>query len=115
MSGAAHYRKGARGEYMAMAHLQLRGWYVTRSYASKGPWDLLALKRGEQPLMVQVKAGASDYMRPSARAELLKLAHYTGSRAIVCHVPHPSASSFESVSYVELTTMADRVAFAVSA
>lgn len=97
--GAAAYRKGRAGEYLARAHLEQLGWYVTRSYASKGAWDLLALRPGDWPLMVQVKVGARAYLSPDERGKLVRLAVDAGAQAIVCMVPQPYAANYEGVTY----------------
>lgn len=52
------YRKGARAERIVKADLEARGYHTVRRYASKGPYDLLAVPSGPgQPFMVEVKAG----------------------------------------------------------
>lgn len=105
------YAKGYAGEANARAHLERCGFFVIRAYMSKGPWDLLALAPDTAPLFIQVKAGGTFYMRPSDRAALLAVAHRAGGRALLCHVPHPYSSTHDGIDYVELTSMADRVAF----
>ncbi len=87
-------------------YLQAHGWVVIRSYASKGPYDLLALRPcGELEstvLVVQVKSGIPAYLRPSERAALLLCAHRLGGRAVV--------AGYEGgrFGFQWLTSMADR-------
>ena len=109
MPGASPYRRGTVGERLARAHLESMGWYVTRAYLSRGAWDLLALMRGAPGLMVQVKTGERGYMLPDDRMALIALAHRTGCKPILCHVPRPYASTFDGISYRVLLNMSDPV------
>lgn len=104
----AQYRKGRDGEYLCMAYLEEQSWYVTRAYASKGPWDVLALHPDCSPMMVQVKTGDTAYMRPKERAALLGAAARAGAMAVLCAVPHPYSGTYEGIRFWHLETMADR-------
>jgi Holliday junction resolvase len=48
------YVKGRRFEHYVKDKLEARGWIVTRSAGSKGPFDLLAVKNGKI-LLIQCK------------------------------------------------------------
>lgn len=48
-------RSGTRLETSAKGMLERRGYYVVKSFASKGALDLLAVGLGRPPLMVQAK------------------------------------------------------------
>jgi len=110
--GAAPKRKGTAGERLCMAYLEANGWYVTRSYASLGPWDVLAMRdgpRGCEAMMIQVKATATASLAPSERARLLAMAHRAGALPVACAVPHPYASAtYEGMAWWLLTGPASR-------
>lgn len=86
--GAFAYRKGRTNEYRVRDWLRAQGWYVIRSYASKGPYDLLAMRPCPSVddacsvLMVQVKTG-KPYARPDERAALRTLARRAGAMPVV--------------------------------
>jgi hypothetical protein len=68
-------RKGWRREDQARKQLEKEGYYVTRSGASLGAWDLVAIRREwarveTQPVvrLVQVKSN-----RPPSRKEMARL------------------------------------------
>ncbi len=64
---------GTRREHSVKRLLEHAGWVVMRAPASIGEADLIALKRGERPRFVQVKANlGSPYMnfRRAERAAL---------------------------------------------
>ena len=48
------YVKGRRFEHYIKDRLEAKGWIVTRSAGSKGPFDLLAVKNGKI-LLIQCK------------------------------------------------------------
>ncbi|MEM1546471.1 MAG: restriction endonuclease [Candidatus Methanomethylicia archaeon] len=48
------YVKGRRFEHYIKDKLEAKGWIVTRSAGSKGPFDLLAVKNGKI-LLIQCK------------------------------------------------------------
>ena len=49
------YQKGYRNEHKTELILEYNGWHVNRNHASKGVEDLLAIKKGKQPMMIQCK------------------------------------------------------------
>ena len=82
---------GTRVEHKVMRTLAAEGWVVMRAPASIGVADVLALKCGERPRMVQVKANkdGGPYMnfRPTERAELRAVAERAGAVAELCWWP----------------------------
>jgi Holliday junction resolvase len=65
-------------------------WWVVRAAGSKGDADLVALKLGRRPMMVEVKSDAvSPYAHfgPQARAELSLAAELAGADAVLCWWP----------------------------
>jgi len=77
----ARYHKGRRFEYRVKRHLEQQGYVVFRCAASR-PVDLVALKPGEQPMLVECKYGKSRLTGPS-REVLLELARRAGARALL--------------------------------
>lgn len=92
-----------------MRHLEELGWYVTRAYASRGPWDLLAMHRDRAPLMIQVKATEQAYMLPEERAALITMADRAGAMPVACACPHPYSSTLEGLRYWVLEVGASRI------
>jgi len=79
-------RKGAHKERQSKALLEADGWHVTKAGGSLGAADLVALKNGERPMLVQVKAtarGPFDGFGPSERGELLSVAKGAGAVPIL--------------------------------
>ena len=77
----ARYHKGRRFEYRVKRHLERQGYVVFRCAASR-PVDLIALKPGEPPLLVECKYGKSKLTEADRRA-LLELARRAGARALL--------------------------------
>ena len=77
----AHYRKGRRFEYHVKHHLEQQGYAVFRCAGSR-PVDLVALKPGEPPLLVECKYGKSKLTEADRKA-LLELARKAGARLIL--------------------------------
>lgn len=72
--GAGAYRKGHRAELIVKSILERHGFHVQRSYASKGPYDLLALTPlTGSPVFIEVK-GWSATITPRERTLLVALA-----------------------------------------
>lgn len=82
MSGGASNRQ--RGDYFERQvrdALTRYGWLVVRPGGSRGPADLVALRDGSTPLLVQCKL--SGRIDPAERRALRDAAEYAGARAIV--------------------------------
>lgn len=52
-----NYEKGRRGEYEVKAMLEKQGWQVYRTAGSHSAVDLVCLRDGNKPLLIQVKRG----------------------------------------------------------
>jgi Holliday junction resolvase len=66
------------------------GWVVYRAAGSHGNADLVALKRGHVPLLIQVKASAGgpfEHFRPDERQMLFAEARESGARAFLAWWP----------------------------
>jgi hypothetical protein len=57
-----NYKKGRRYERKTRQILEKQGYYVTRSAASKGAFDLIAIKEDSIKLL-QIKAGSSPFSK----------------------------------------------------
>lgn len=82
---------GTRREHAVRRMLEANDWLVTRAPASLGEADLVALKRGERPMLVQVKANVSGgpwaNFRPRERLALREAASRAGAVAMLAHWP----------------------------
>ncbi len=80
------YKKGANYEYKVKSKLELKGYKVYRSYASKGTFDLIATKK-DKIIGVQVKRLTSknpSYLTPKDR-ESLNLELERGDKPYILH------------------------------
>lgn len=75
-----NYRHGADLERAVKKLFEANGYYVIKSGGSKGPADLVALKRGET-VLVQCKL--DGYLLPKDRKDLWCLAQSVGARNAV--------------------------------
>jgi Holliday junction resolvase len=75
---------------------QLRDWYLSRDYwvcraaGSLGDADLVVLRAGERPKLVECKANAGSPFKtfgPKDRADLLFAAGLAGADAVLAHWP----------------------------
>lgn len=81
---------GHSRERQVRKHLEDEGWFVVRAAGSLGEVDLVALKDGEDPQLVEVKATAGGpyaHFGPSDRSELLDAAAKAGADAMLCWWP----------------------------
>lgn len=79
MSSRGHSRERA-----VKALLEEQGWFVTRAAGSLGDADLVALKAGRVPRLIEVKSTAGgrwERFGPKARADLLFAAGVAGAEA----------------------------------
>lgn len=86
----SNYSRGAARERQAVELFTSRGWFAVRAAGSHGPADVVALKAGHQPLLVQVKMTAGSVYAgfgPADREELKAAAHRAGGRALLLHWP----------------------------
>jgi Holliday junction resolvase len=82
--------RGHDRERAVKAILETEDWFVTRAAGSLGDADLVALKAGRAPLLVEVKSTARGPFHgfgPADRAELLLAARIAGARAVLCWWP----------------------------
>lgn len=81
---------GIRRERQVKKRLEEDGWVVIRAAGSLGLADLVALKLGETPRLIEVKSDTKnpwDNFRPDRRLELIAQAERAGAEAWVCWWP----------------------------
>lgn len=86
---AKNYKKGANRERQVLELLRSEGWYAERTAGSHGEADVIALKAGHMPRLIQVKCTKSTYagFNHEAREELRKMAEVAGGVAELCWWP----------------------------
>lgn len=82
--------RGITRERQVRRLLEAEDWWVARAAGSLGDADLVALKAGKRPLMVEVKstaAGPFSHFGPKDRHDLLFAASIAGADAVLCWWP----------------------------
>jgi Holliday junction resolvase len=82
--------RGHNRERLVRKLLEQSGWVVIRAAGSLGPVDLVALKLGHRPMLIEVKStSGSIYERfgPSERAALIELAARADAAAVLAYWP----------------------------
>jgi len=85
MSGRGHQRERA-----VKLLLQEDDWWVTRAAGSLGNADLVALKVGKRPMLIEVKStagGPYERFGPADRARLRLAAEIAGADAVLAWWP----------------------------
>jgi Holliday junction resolvase len=83
-------RRGIQRERDLAAQLGEDGWWVARAAGSKGEADLVCLKAGRRPMMLEVKsttAGPFAGFGPEKRAALIRAAAQSGARPFLVWWP----------------------------
>jgi Holliday junction resolvase len=92
---ALSYRKGRRLEYRVRDYLRRNGWAVFRCAASK-PVDLIALKDGAKPMLIECKYGSSHPTKKE-KSDLLELALKAGACPIIAHAEKHGKITFQYI------------------
>jgi Holliday junction resolvase len=92
-----HYARGRAHEYAVRDALEAEGFWCARAAGSKGKADIVALRAGERPVLVQVKAGGPQ-VSPAEREALYGAAVLAGALPVVAHKPFRA-----EITYRELT------------
>lgn len=82
--------RGHDRERQVKALLESDDWFVTRAAGSLGDVDLVALKDGRRPRLIEVKStagGPYERFGPAARADLRFAAKVAGAVAELCWWP----------------------------
>lgn len=80
-----HYQAGRVKEWRTRDLLVEAGYYVVRAAGSKGKVDLVALRLGEPPLLVQCKINGK--LGPAEWNELYEVAQRTGGTPVLATTP----------------------------
>ena len=85
-----NYVKGRAFEYRIIAYLRERGYYVQRSYASKGVFDLLAIPPkkliNHRSLAIQAKNQRGKlYITPAERLQLSEASRKYNAHVCICY------------------------------
>ena len=76
--------RGDYFEHQTRDALDACGWVVLRAAGSLGPADLVALRRGNTPLLVACKVGALR-IDPAERLAIITAAEQAGARPLLAH------------------------------
>ena len=82
--------RGIARERQVRRLLEDDGWWVSRAAGSLGDADLVALKRGHDTMLIEVKStarGPYHGFGPKDRAEIQRAARKAGARAWLCWWP----------------------------
>lgn len=82
--------RGHNRERQVKALLENDDWFVTRAAGSLGDADLVALKDGYRPRLIEVKStarGPYEHFGPKCRADLRFAAQLAGAVAELCWWP----------------------------
>lgn len=82
--------RGIQRERQVRKLLEDDGWWVCRAAGSLGDADLVALKSGTTPILVEVKASARGPFHsfgPKQREELRAAARQAGAEPVLCYWP----------------------------
>lgn len=82
--------RGHARERQVKALLEADDWFVTRAAGSLGDADLVALKVGKIPRLIEVKStaqGPYEHFGPKCRADLRAAAEIAGAVPVLCWWP----------------------------
>ena len=90
MPRGAGRQRGVQRERSVRDLLIASGWVAFRAPASLGVADVIALKAGQRPKMIEVKStagGPYERFSPADRAELRLAAELAGAEALLAYWP----------------------------
>lgn len=83
-------RRGIQRERQVRHHFEDQGWVAFRAPASLGAADVVALRDGDRPLLIEVKStsgGPYERFGPADRFELSEVARRAGADALLAYWP----------------------------
>jgi Holliday junction resolvase len=93
--------RGINRERRLREALEADGWWTCRSAGSLGSADIVALKRGEIPRLIEVKSSAAGpfaHFGPADREELIAAAVKAGGTPWLVHWPPRRSARWIPVS-----------------
>lgn len=90
--------RGIQRERDVRRVLESEGWWTARAAGSFGDADVIALKGGARPQMIEVKSTTTPFAHfgPADRAELLDAADRAGADAFLAYWPKGGKLKFIS-------------------
>lgn len=104
---ATKYASGRQFEYRVRDLFTKHNYYVIRSAGSKGKADLVALKAGRSPVLIQCKAGQINSRERKEAAELHALAAELGCTALLAGKDSRGKLQLWSLPGLQLANMLD--------
>lgn len=104
--------RGIRRERQVRKVLESEGYWVSRASGSLGDADLVALRRGSPPLLIEVKsttAGPFSGFGPAERTQLLVAARVAGAEAWLVWWPSRGDARWLSPMYWPVSNSIDSV------
>jgi len=84
-----NYEKGRRLEWDCMEYLEKRGYYTMRAYASRGDFDVIAVRPQYDPPMIYypllISCKTNNYVPPKEREALAKRSKELQGWVMVCY------------------------------
>lgn len=83
-------KRGTQREYAVRDHMRDRDWIVFRAPASLGVADVVALRYGNRPRLIEVKStaqGPYERFGPADRSKLREAARIAGADALLAWWP----------------------------
>jgi Holliday junction resolvase len=87
---------GDRFEYRVRDTFVARGWWVFRAAGSLGIADLVALKRGQPPVLISCKVNGR--IDPAERVRLWAISSACGGEGLVCYRERPGWVAVDRVT-----------------
>jgi Holliday junction resolvase len=98
-----NYQKGYRFERKIATYFRRRGYFVVRSGGSKGPADLVGVKKNVPTLLIQCKAG-TGVVGKDEHNTLFRAAQEAGARAIIVSKEDRKTIVYKAVTGIALKT-----------
>jgi Holliday junction resolvase len=87
MNKNKNYVRGRAFEYKIATFMRRKGYFVIRAAGSHGVSDLVAMKKGEKPLLIQCKTGVTQGLTADEHNALLNTAISSGGVPILAFKP----------------------------
>lgn len=102
MNKNKNYVRGRAFEYNIATLMRRKGYFVIRSAGSHGVSDLVAMKKGENPLLIQCKSGVSLGLNVDEHNALLNTAIASGGVPILAFKPEKGPIVFSILTGISV-------------